>query len=73
MDWFIIFQQHQLPVKIGNQPDRPGLVHRIDKDTSGLLVIAKNDEAMTNLGKQFFHHTVKREYVALVWGEPEED
>lgn len=48
---------------------RLGLVHRIDKDTSGLLVVAKTPEAKTNLGNQFFHKTTKREYVALVWGE----
>ncbi len=51
---------------------RPGLVHRIDKDTSGLLVIAKTEEAMTGLAKQFFDHTIERTYVALVWGEPKE-
>ncbi len=49
---------------------RPGLVHRIDKDTSGLLVIAKNEEAMTHLGKQFYDHSIERKYLALVWGEP---
>lgn len=52
---------------------RPGLVHRIDKDTSGLLVIAKTDEAMTHLAKQFFDHTVYRRYVALVWGNVAND
>ena len=45
-----------------------GLVHRIDKDTSGLLLIAKTPEAKTNLGKQFFDHTTERSYNALVWG-----
>jgi 23S rRNA pseudouridine1911/1915/1917 synthase len=48
---------------------RFGLVHRIDKNTSGLLVLAKNDHAMRTLAKQFFDHTVKRHYVALVWGD----
>lgn len=52
---------------------RPGLVHRIDKDTSGLLVIAKTDEAMTSLAKQFFDHSVERTYHALVWGMPDEE
>ena len=47
---------------------RPGLVHRIDKDTSGLLVIAKTENAMAHLAKQFFEKTTEREYVALVWG-----
>lgn len=60
-----------------NNPDydvndpRLGLVHRIDKDTSGLLVVAKTPEAKTHLGKQFFDKTTKREYVAVVWGVPE--
>lgn len=50
---------------------RMGLVHRIDKDTSGLLVVAKTPDARTNLGKQFFNKTTKREYVAVVWGVPD--
>ncbi len=60
-----------------NNPDydvndpRMGLVHRIDKDTSGLLVVAKTPDAKTHLGKQFFNKTTKREYVAVVWGVPE--
>lgn len=49
---------------------RPGLVHRIDKDTSGLLVIAKNEHALNKLAKQFFDHTIERSYIALVWGIP---
>lgn len=52
-----------------NDP-RMGLVHRIDKDTSGLLVVAKTPDAKTHLGKQFFNKTTKREYVAVVWGSP---
>lgn len=52
---------------------RAGLVHRIDKDTSGLLVIAKNELAHARLAKQFFDHTIHRRYVALVWGNIEED
>jgi 23S rRNA pseudouridine1911/1915/1917 synthase len=52
---------------------RFGLVHRIDKNTSGLLVLAKNDHAMRTLAKQFFDHTVKRQYVALVWGDVQND
>lgn len=48
---------------------RMGLVHRIDKDTSGLLVVAKTPNAKTSLGKQFFNKTTKREYIAMVWGE----
>ncbi len=50
---------------------RMGLVHRIDKDTSGLLVVAKTPDAKTHLGKQFFNKTTKREYNALVWGVPD--
>ncbi|MBG9376350.1 RluA family pseudouridine synthase [Panacibacter sp. DH6] len=52
---------------------RYGLVHRIDKNTTGLLVIAKTAEAAASLAKQFFNHTVARKYVALVWGNVEED
>src|SRR5436190_21726801 len=52
---------------------RFGLVHRIDKNTSGLLVLAKKDKAMRQLAKQFYDHTVKRQYVALVWGDLEKD
>lgn len=52
-----------------NDP-RMGLVHRIDKDTSGLLVVAKTPDAKTHLGKQFFNKTTRREYVAVVWGVP---
>jgi len=52
---------------------RFGLVHRIDKNTSGLLVLAKTDVAMRNLAKQFFDHTIERKYVALVWGDVEKE
>ncbi len=51
---------------------RPGLVHRIDKNTSGLLVIAKNEKTKTSLGRQFFDKTTERKYIALVWGSPKE-
>lgn len=67
------FRDTELPVMQGNTASRPGLVHRIDKDTSGLMVIAKTDYAMTHLARQFFYHTIEREYVALVWGEPEQE
>jgi 23S rRNA pseudouridine1911/1915/1917 synthase len=56
-----------------NSSERPGLVHRIDKDTTGLLVIAKTEAAMTHLAKQFEAKTSEREYVALVWGNVKED
>mgnify|MGYP006099301445 FL=1 len=49
---------------------RPGIVHRIDKDTSGVIVVAKNDFAHIKLSKQFSSHTIKRTYEALVWGSP---
>ena len=56
--------------KLSNLSDatRPGIVHRIDKDTSGLLVVAKNNFAHARLGKQFSDHSIKRKYIALVWG-----
>src|SRR6201996_1583084 len=52
---------------------RFGLVHRIDKNTSGLMVLAKTEKAVRSLAKQFFDHTVKRQYIALVWGDLAED
>lgn len=58
--------------KDGN-PITPYLVHRIDKDTSGLLLIAKNEESQVQLAKQFFQHTIERKYNALVWGDFKED
>jgi 23S rRNA pseudouridine1911/1915/1917 synthase len=60
----------QLPELPGND-GRPGLVHRIDKDTSGLLVIAKDELTLTGLAKQFFDHSIERRYVAIVWGIPD--
>ncbi len=66
----LVYHIENLPV---NSNERPGLVHRIDKDTSGLLVIAKTEMAMTQLAKQFFDKTSEREYVALVWGNVSED
>ena len=56
-----------------NAHERPGLVHRIDKDTSGLLVIAKTEQAMIHLAKQFFDKTSARSYLALVWGDVLDD
>lgn len=56
-----------------NSSERPGLVHRIDKDTSGLLVVAKTDMAMAYLTKQFAEKTSEREYIALVWGNVENE
>lgn len=59
-------------VKVDFRGKRPWLVHRIDKDTSGLLVIAKTDQAMSHLAAQFKAHSTERTYYALVWGCPEE-
>lgn len=56
-----------------NSSERPGLVHRIDKDTTGLLVIAKTDQAMAHLAKQFEEKSTEREYIAIVWGNVKED
>ncbi len=66
------FQEHVLPLLPNNAPDRPGLVHRLDKDTTGLMVIAKTEAAMTHLARQFFNHSIDRTYQALVWGGWEE-
>ena len=66
----LIYHFENLPK---NSSNRPGLVHRLDKDTSGLLVIAKNDESMVHLSNQFADKTSKREYVALVWGNVKDD
>tara|TARA_Y100001970_G_scaffold25950_1_gene31070 strand:+ start:14119 stop:15090 length:972 start_codon:yes stop_codon:yes gene_type:complete len=53
-----------------NKNNRPGIVHRLDKDTSGIIIIAKNNSSHINLAKQFKEHTIKRKYFALVWGLP---
>lgn len=66
----LAFHFENLPM---NSSERPGLVHRIDKNTSGLLVVAKTEGAMTHLAKQFEDKTSEREYVALVWGNVKED
>lgn len=58
----------QLP---GKEAERPGLVHRLDKDTSGVMVVAKTDEAMTHLARQFFERSSRRRYLAMVWGIPD--
>lgn len=66
----LAYHFENLPV---NSSERPGLVHRIDKDTSGLLVVAKTELAMAYLTKQFAEKTSEREYIALVWGNIDED
>ncbi len=68
--WYL---QQKLPDLTESVLPRFGLVHRIDKNTSGLLVLAKKDTAMRNLAKQFFDHTISRKYIALVWGDVAND
>jgi len=67
----LVYHFQNLPEMPDNE-GRPGLVHRIDKDTSGLLVIAKTEHALNRLAKQFFDHSIERTYQALVWGVPKE-
>jgi len=66
----LIFHFQNLPVR---SDAHPGLVHRLDKNTTGVMVIAKTDQALINLSKQFFDRTIERRYVALVWGDVKED
>ncbi len=66
----LIYHFENLPK---NSSNRPGLVHRLDKDTSGLLVVAKNDNSMVHLSTQFANKTSKREYIAMVWGNVKDD
>ncbi|TWR27485.1 RluA family pseudouridine synthase [Mucilaginibacter pallidiroseus] len=68
----LVYHFQQLPTLPGND-GRPGLVHRIDKDTSGLLLISKNERSMNYLAKQFYDHTIQRKYIALAWGDIEHD
>ncbi|RYU91149.1 RluA family pseudouridine synthase [Mucilaginibacter terrigena] len=68
----LVYHFNQLPTLPGND-GRPGLVHRIDKDTSGLLLISKNERSMNYLAKQFYDHTINRKYIALAWGDIEQD
>ena len=66
----LIYHFENLPK---NSSNRPGLVHRLDKDTSGLLVVAKNDNSMVHLSNQFANKISKREYIAMVWGNVKDD
>lgn len=68
----LIYHFRNLPEAEGNE-GRPGLVHRLDKNTTGLMVIAKSEIALSNLAKQFFDRTSGRTYQALVWGDMEKD
>ncbi len=65
----LLYHCQNLP---GSNEIRPGLVHRIDKDTSGLLVVAKSEFALTFLAKQFFDHSIERTYFSILWGVPKE-
>ena len=81
--WHLLQQQNHLPPDLSNgRPvdaqfneviPRPGLVHRLDKDTTGVMVLGKTEQAMTSLSQQFFERSVDRRYLALVWGDLEED
>lgn len=71
--WHLRGREEDLPVKSGNEADRAGIVHRIDKDTTGLMVVAKKEFAMVHLANQFFNHTIERKYWALVWGDVKQD
>lgn len=68
--WYL--QQQNSNISADTLP-RFGLVHRIDKNTSGLMVLAKTDKAVTSLAKEFFDHTIHRQYIAMVWGDVAED
>lgn len=68
----LIYHFQNLPEAVGNE-GRPGLVHRLDKNTTGIMVIAKTERALTHLSKQFFDRTSDRRYQALVWGDVKED
>lgn len=68
----LLYRYRDLPLK-DDMASRPGLVHRIDKNTSGLLVVAKTVESLVGLSTQFYNHTVKRIYYTLVWGNPQND
>jgi len=69
----LIYHFEHLPDNKQHGTNRPGLVHRLDKLTTGIMVIAKNDDSLTKLAKQFFDRTSERRYVALVWGDVKED
>ena len=69
----LVYHFDNLPVKTSDYSGRPGLVHRLDKNTTGLMVIAKTEFVLTHLAKQFFDRTTERRYNALVWGDVKED
>lgn len=69
----LVYHFDNLPQRIENYFGRPGLVHRLDKHTTGVMVIAKTEDALSSLAKQFFDRTTERRYWALVWGDVKED
>jgi len=68
----LLWHFNELPTP-AKEPYRPGLVHRLDKETTGIMVVAKREHAMIHLSNQFFHRTTDRQYVAIVWGVLKED
>ncbi len=69
----LVYHFDNLPERKTDYYGRPGLVHRLDKHTTGIMVVAKTEDALTNLAKQFYDRTTERRYHALVWGDVEED
>ncbi len=69
----LVYHFDNLPQRIQDYFGRPGLVHRLDKHTTGIMVVAKTEFALTHLAKQFYDRTTERRYHALVWGDVEED
>ncbi|MNE25275.1 Ribosomal large subunit pseudouridine synthase D [compost metagenome] len=69
----LVYHFDNLPERKSDYYGRPGLVHRLDKHTTGIMVVAKTEDALTNLAKQFYDRTTERRYHALVWGDVEED
>lgn len=69
----LVYHFDNLPESQGDQPHRPGLVHRLDKNTTGVMVVAKTERALTDLSRQFFERTIDRRYVAIAWGDIQED
>ena len=67
----LAFRYGDLPLRDDGEPARPGLVHRLDKDTSGLMVVALSELALNHLARQFYERTASRKYIALVWGDLE--
>lgn len=69
----LVYHFDQLPTKPNDYYGRPGLVHRLDKHTTGLMVVAKTEDALTHLAKQFYDRTTERRYQAIVWGDVKND